>query len=40
MRNILVIGGSKGIGHEIVKSQLEKGNKCYNFQELNVILIM
>ena len=31
MRNILVIGGSKGIGHEIVKSQLEKGNKCYNF---------
>lgn len=31
MKNIIVIGGSKGIGKEIVNSQLEKGNKCYNF---------
>ena len=31
MKNILVIGGSKGIGREIVNSQLEKGNNCYNF---------
>ena len=31
MKNIVVIGGSKGIGKEIVNSQLEKGNKCYNF---------
>ena len=31
MKNIVVIGGSKGIGREIVNSQLEKGNKCYNF---------
>lgn len=31
MKNILVIGGSKGIGREIVNSQLEKGNYCYNF---------
>ena len=31
MKNILVVGGSKGIGREIVNSQLEKGNNCYNF---------
>ena len=31
MKNILVVGGSKGIGREIVNSQLEKGNYCYNF---------
>ena len=31
MKNILVIGGSRGIGREIVNSQLEKGNNCYNF---------
>ncbi len=31
MKNILVVGGSKGIGREIVSSQLEKGNRCYNF---------
>ena len=31
MKNILVVGGSKGIGREIVSSQLEKGNYCYNF---------
>ena len=31
MKNIVVIGGSKGIGREIVNSQLEKGNYCYNF---------
>ena len=31
MKNILVDGGSKGIGREIVNSQLEKGNNCYNF---------
>ena len=31
MKNILVIGGSGGIGREIVNSQLEKGNNCYNF---------
>lgn len=31
MKNILVVGGSKGIGREIVSSQLEKGNNCYNF---------
>jgi len=30
MKNIIVIGGSKGIGREIVNSQIEKGNKCYN----------
>ena len=30
MKNILVVGGSKGIGREIVNSQLEKGNYCYN----------
>ena len=30
MKNIVVIGGSKGIGKEIIKSQLEIGNKCYN----------
>ena len=31
MKKILVVGGSKGIGREIVNSQLEKGNNCYNF---------
>lgn len=31
MKNILVVGGSRGIGREIVNSQLEKGNNCYNF---------
>ena len=31
MKNILVVGGSKGIGREIVNSQLKKGNYCYNF---------
>ena len=31
MKNILVVGGSKGIGREIVNSQLEKGSYCYNF---------
>ena len=30
MRNILIIGGSRGIGNEILKYQLEQGNKCYN----------
>ena len=30
MKNIIVIGGSKGIGREIVNSQIVKGNKCYN----------
>ena len=29
MRNILIIGGSKG-GSENSKYQLEEGNKCYN----------
>ena len=31
MKNIVVIGGSKGIGREIVNSQINLGNKCYNF---------
>ena len=31
MKNILVVGGRRGIGREIVNSQLEKGNNCYNF---------
>ncbi|MEL0009913.1 MAG: SDR family oxidoreductase [Flammeovirgaceae bacterium] len=31
MKNVLVIGGSKGIGKELVNSQLDKGNRCYNF---------
>ena len=31
MKNILVVGGSKWIGREIVNYQLEKGNNCYNF---------
>lgn len=31
MKNVIVIGGSKGIGKEILVSQLDKGNRCYNF---------
>ena len=31
MKNIVVVGGSKGIGREIVNSQINLGNKCYNF---------
>ena len=30
MRNILIIGGSKGIGNKILNYQVEKGNRCIN----------
>ena len=36
MKNIVVIGGSKGIGREIVSSQINLGNKCYNFSRSNL----
>lgn len=30
MKNIVIIGGSKGIGHEILKQQLAKNNQVFN----------
>lgn len=36
MKNIVVIGGSKGIGREIISSQINLGNKCYNFSRSNL----
>ena len=36
MKNILIIGGSKGIGNEILKHQSDLGNKCFNISRSNL----
>ena len=36
MKNILIIGGSKGIGNEILKHQSSIGNKCFNISRSNL----